>query len=57
VKVVEAELGSVKANQRIFWSELMTLLKDQQGSIILTNVNKMSFSDVLFTDCNLTETS
>lgn len=57
MKVVEAELGSVKANQRIFWSELMTLLKDQQGSIILMNVNKMSFSDVLFTDCNLTETS
>ena len=56
VKVVETELGSIKANQRIFWSELMTLLKDQQSSIILKKVNKMGFTHFSFTDCNLTKT-
>lgn len=39
VKVVETKLGSIKANQRIFWSELMTLRKDQQSSMILEKVN------------------
>ena len=40
VKAVETKLGSIKANQRIFWSELMTLLKDQQSSVILKKENR-----------------
>ena len=46
VKVVETKLGSIKANQRIVWSELMTLLKNQQSSVILKKENrqKMNFS-------------
>lgn len=57
VKVVETKLCSIKANQRIFWSELMTLLEYQQSSIIL-KVNKMShfFCHFFFTDGNLTGT-
>lgn len=47
VKVVKTQLSSIKANQGIVWSELMTLFKDQQCSLILKKVKrKMSFDSI-----------